>query len=258
MGDFIIVIGVLGFFVGLFLLLVALIRKKPKKKLGIFTGVAFALIIFGVAIAPPLEEETTKEESKTTKVAEDTQTPEEKKAAEDAKAKEEAVKKENAEVEKKANAEKKLAAEKEYYLKEVKTKIDAQMGMYDNAWSTIWVPTFEGISDGSVDIYKAYENMKNLEQRYKTLESSFPAIPDEGLSKENKKQLNDFRSKMRFASMWRSKAAAKAKDMFNDGDFSPARLDEVKTDVGYSDNELLQAAVALTTLETALGIEREE
>lgn len=257
MGDFLIIVGVLGLFIGLFLLLVALIIKKPKKKLGIFTVAAFALTIFGVAIAPPLEE-SSEEESKSTKVAEDTQTPEEKKVEEEAKAKEEAVKKENAEVEKKAKAEKKLAAEKEYYMNEVKSKVDTQMGMYDEAWSTLWVPTFEGISDGTVDVYKAYENMKTLEQNYKTLESSFPAIPDEGLSKANKKQLDEFKSKMRFASMWRAEAASKAQAMFNDGDFSPASLDEVKKDVGFSDNELMQAAIALTTLETKLGIELEE
>lgn len=132
------------------------------------------------------------------------------------------------------------------------------MGMYDEAWSTIWVPTFEGIGDGSVDVFKAYENMKTLEQRYETLQASFPSIPDEGLSKENKKQLTEFKSKMKSAAMWREEAASKAKEIINDGDFSPARLDEVKTDVSYSDSDMLLAVVALTTLETTLGVVREE
>ncbi|MER2169903.1 MAG: hypothetical protein ABS938_04620 [Psychrobacillus psychrodurans] len=260
MGTFLIIVGFLAFWVGIVMFAIALFRKKPKKKPVLIVVSAFALFVIGAIIAPTVEE-TAKEDTKSTevtKVKEDTQTPEEKKAADEAKAKEEAVKKENAEVEKKAKAEKKLAAEKEYYLAEVKPKIDAQMGMYDDAWSTIWVPTFEGIGNGSVDVYKAYENMKNLEQRYETLQSSFPAIPDEGLSKANKKELKEFKNSMRTASMWRKEAASKAKDMFNNGDFSPASLDDLKTDVGYSDNEIMSAAISLTTLETKLGIELAE
>ena len=267
MGTFLIIVGFLAFWVGIVMLVTALFRKKPKKKPVLIIVSAFALFVIGAIIAPTVEE-TAEKDTKSTEVAkvkEDTQTPEEKKAAEEAKAKEEADKKAKADAEKakvaaekKAKAEKKIAAEKDYYLAEVKPKIDAQMGMYDEAWSTLWVPTFEGVANGSVDVYKAYENMKNLEQRYETLQSSIPAIPDEGLSKANKKELTEFKNKMRTASMWREEAATKAKDMFNDGDFSPATLDDVKTDVSYSDNELLLAAVSLTTLETELGIVVEE
>ncbi|WP_419957259.1 hypothetical protein [Psychrobacillus psychrotolerans] len=260
MGTFLIIVGFLAFWVGIVMLVTALFRKKPKKKPVLIIVSAFALFVIGAIIAPTVEE-TAEENTKSTeetKVKEDTKTPEEKKAEEEAKAKEEADKKVADDAEKKAKAEKKLAAEKDYYLAEVKPKIEAQMGMYDEAWSTIWVPTFEGIADGSVDVYKAYENMKNLEQRYETLQSSFPAIPDEGLSKANKKELTEFKNSMRTASKWREEAASKAKDMFNDGDFSPATLDDVKTDVGYSDNEILTAAISLTTLESKLGIVVEE
>ena len=257
MGAFLITLSFFAFWTGVIMLFIAFKRKKPKKKGVIITVSAFVLMVIGGALSPTVEE-TTEEDPKPTEVAEDTQTPEEKKAAEEAKAKEEADKKAKAEADKKAKAEKKLAAEKDYYLAEVKPKIEAQMGMYDEAWSTIWVPTFEGMADGSVDVYKAYENMKNLEQRYETLQSSFPAIPDEGLSKANKKELTEFKNSMRTASMWREGAASKAKDMFNDGDFSPATLDDVKTDVGYSDNEILTAAISLTTLESKLGIVVEE
>ena len=189
------------------------------------------------------EASTTKEEEKSKEVEE---TAEEKAAreAEEAKAKEEA-------------AAKKLEEEKTYYLNNVKTKVDSQMSRYDEIWNTLWTPTFEGVSNGTVDIYTAYSNMKSIENQYNALYSSLGEIPEEGLSKENKELLAEFKSKMKSAALWRGNAAEKAQEMFDEGDYSPSSLEDMKTDISYADSEMISAVVSLTSLEMDLGVERE-
>lgn len=185
----------------------------------------------------------------------------EEKATREAKEKKEAEEKAAAEAEAKkkeeASAAEKLEAEKNFYLNEVKSKVDTQMKMYDAAWAELWVPTFEGLGT-SVDIYTAYDNMKALKQRYDTLYASFPSIEGEKLSKENKKQLKEFTDGMKNASMWRSEAAKKAMKIFDEGDYSPSRMDKLKTDIEYADSQMMTAVVALTMLEMTLGVEREQ
>ncbi|GGA31392.1 hypothetical protein [Psychrobacillus lasiicapitis] len=261
MGALFILVGSLGFTVGIFMLIILLIRRKPKKKWGLITGGAFALTVLGAAISPSVEE-TEKKETETVETAGEVAKTEEPTAEE--KAKNEAEAKAKAEEEKKAKeaekaeeSKKKLAKEKEYYINEIKSKVDTQMQMYDDAWSSVWQPTFEGVGNGTVDVYTAYDNMKTVEQRYKTLQSSIPAISDEGLSKENQKLFSEFKSKMRNASMWRAEAAIKAQKMFDKGDFSPSSLDKMKGDVEYADSEMLSAIISLTTLEATLEVERE-
>lgn len=149
--------------------------------------------------------------------------------------------------------EEKLEQEKKYYLENVKPKIETQMGMFDSAWDELWKPTFEGIGT-TVDVYTAYDNMKQLEQRYDTLYSSLPEIKGEKLSKENKKLLKEFTDGMRDASMWRGEAAEKAQKMFDSGDYSPSKMDDMKTDIAYADSTMMDAILAYTKLEISLGV----
>lgn len=55
-------LGVIGFLVGIVMLVIALIRKKPKKTAGIVTGVGFSFIFIGFSLAP---EEVEKADEKT-------------------------------------------------------------------------------------------------------------------------------------------------------------------------------------------------
>lgn len=252
-----ILLGAIAINVGFWWLLISFFRKKPKKKPSLIFAAGFVFIVIGGALAPPGEEsiKATEDSSKVEEKAE--VTPEKTEA--DVKAEAEAKKK--AEEEKaaaeKAEAEQKKTAEKEYYLKEIQPKADTQMGMYDEAWDSLWVTTFNGVSDGGMDVYAAYENMKQLEQRYETLKVSIPAIPSEGLSKENKKTFTEFQDRMVSAARWRASIAQKAQEMFDTGDLSPSKMDEIKSEVAQADNEMISAVVSLTSLEMELGIERE-
>lgn len=231
-----------------------------------FSGIALAVMIasfvaFGVTteetgVADKADEEE-KEDANKESEPEQKETAEEK-AAREAKEKVEADKKAKAEADAKAQEKAdKLAAEKEFYLKNVKTAVDTQMGMYDKAWSEIWQPTFEGLGT-TVDVYTAYDNMKVLEQRYDTLYSSLGAIDGSGLSKENEKTFKEFKTNMKNAAMWRGEAAEKARKIFDEGDYSPSRMDKMKTDISYADNEMMKAVISLTSLEATLGVDRDE
>lgn len=246
--------GLTGFVItvgAIVLLVIMLLRKRPLKVPLILmtTGIAFIIIAF--ALEEPAETETVEAEKPKEEIVEKTEA--EIKAEADAKKK---ADEEKAAAEK-AEAEKKKLAEKDYYLKEIQPKADTQMGMYDEAWDSLWVTTFNGVSDGSVDIYTAYDNMKQLEQRYQTLQSSIPAIPSEGLSKDNKKTFTEFQNQMTSAARWRASIAQKAQEMFDTGDLSPSKMDEIKAEVSLADNEMINAVVSLTSLEMELGIERE-
>ena len=224
------------------------------------TGISLAVMVISLSafsattdsIETVSEEETeaaiSEEEEEKAKEAEETveETAEEKAAreAEEAKAKEEA-------------AAKKLEEEKTYYLNNVKTKVDSQMSRYDEIWNTLWTPTFEGVGNGTMDVYTAYSNMKSLENQYNALYSSLGDIPEEDLSKENKELLAEFKSKMKSAALWRGNAAEKAQEMFDEGDYSPSSLEDMKTDISYADSEMISAVVSLTSLEMNLGVERE-
>lgn len=168
----------------------------------------------------------------------------------------EADKKAKADADAKKAADK-LAAEKKSYLTEVKPKVDTMMSLYDKAWNELWKPTFEGLGT-TVDVYTAYGNMKQLEQRYDSLYKTIGSIDGSGLSKENEEKFNEYKTNMKNAAMWRGEAAEKARKMFDEGNYSPSKFDKVKTDVSYADNEMMKAILALTTLEMSLGVDRDE
>ncbi|MBY0222743.1 hypothetical protein [Sporosarcina aquimarina] len=56
MGEFLAVIGAFTFLIGLVMLIIAFFRKRPKKKVGIATGIGFMTILIAGSILPPAEE----------------------------------------------------------------------------------------------------------------------------------------------------------------------------------------------------------
>lgn len=151
----------------------------------------------------------------------------------------------------------KATIEKEYYVNEVEPAIAKHMKLYDQIWEAVWVTTFEGIEQETVDQYEAYEKMKDLESRYGAMMDSISKIDGDKLSKDNKKELNEFKTKFKEAAMMRKAAGAEAKKMFDKGTFTPSELDKVKTNVDISNRSLIQAAVHKTTLDTTFDVAAE-
>lgn len=148
----------------------------------------------------------------------------------------------------------KLTAEKEYFLNEVEQKVNEQLSMYDTVWNELWVSSFNGVGDGSMSVYTAYDNAKKLEDYYNSLSISIGKIEATKLSEENEKLFKEFQSKMKDAALWRGMAAEKAQKMFDSRDVSPSKLNELKEDVSYADNQMMLAAIALTSLKMELGL----
>lgn len=242
---------------------VNIVKRNRSKSVKMFkySGIAFLVLItsfigFGVT-SDDLEAANESEKVEATASKEDSKDEsKEEKAIPESAEKVEADKKAKADADAKKDADK-LAAEKKYYLTDVKPKVDTMMSLYDKAWNELWKPTFEGLGT-TVDVYTAYGNMKQLEQRYDSLYKTIGSIDGSGLSKENEEKFNEFKTNMKNAAMWRGEAAEKARKMFDEGNYSPSKFDKVKTDVSYADNEMMLAILALTTLEMALDVDRNE
>lgn len=226
----------------------ALKSKKHLKSVGISILVSFVTFIgFGVTVddAKPTEEVASDVKADTSKEV----------AKSEVELKAEVDAKKAAEEKEKTD---KLAAEKEYYTTKIDPMVNQQMEAYDKGWNEYWITTFEGVGNGTVNAYTAYDNMKVLKQHYDNLYSAYNQMEAPELSKENEKLFDTFTSKMQSAAMWRGEAVEKAQEMFDTGDASPSKLDEMKKDVAYADNEMMQAAIALTSLKMELGLLEEE
>lgn len=239
--------------------------KANLKRMKIALGVTLASFVISLALSsgeaePEIAEADKKAESEETKKA--TEVTEEEKAEVEAKAKEDAEKKaeeararkEKEDIEK---AEKEKAdAERALYVETLKPEIDLVMEKFDSVWADLWTETFEGISNGTVDIYEGYESMKNLRYEYDLIQKEFESLPTDGLSTENQDLLNEFNDNLSTASYTRKIAAEQAMEMFDKSDFSPSTMDSILSEVETSDSIMLSGIVSLTQLEQNLDVER--
>lgn len=239
--------------------------KANLKRMKIALGVTLASFVISLALSsgeaePEIAEADKKAESEETKKA--TEVTEEEKAEVEAKAKEDAEKKaeeararkEKEDIEK---AEKEKAdAERALYVETLKPEIDLVMEKFDSVWADLWTETFEGVSNGTVDIYEGYESMKNLRYEYDLIQKEFESLPTDGLSTENQDLLNEFNDNLSTASYTRKIAAEQAMEMFDKSDFSPSTMDSILSEVETSDSIMLSGIVSLTQLEQNLDVER--
>lgn len=209
-----------------------------KKFLKFGCGTVIALIVLGIIIGALSDtEDTKKEEEKMETVAKDKSD-----STNDAK-------KESDPTEADLNAK-----DAEIYNKDIVMHLDAFQDEYDKHWANNWVPTFEGVSNGTVDIYEAYTTLNSLEKYYNGLGNKIYNTKLPKLSKDNQKLLKAYLSDFQSAILTRSRAASEAAKMFDSGEFKPSEMEKIKSTVGYADQELLSALVQRTTLEQNLGL----
>lgn len=95
MSTFLGLVGSLGFFVSVIILIINAIRRKPKKKIGIICGIFFVTLVAGIATAPTppdkleaakvsgtISDDASKKDEAETPKTDDSQTPKETKASE--------------------------------------------------------------------------------------------------------------------------------------------------------------------------------
>ncbi|MGE7676276.1 hypothetical protein ACQKMV_22395 [Lysinibacillus sp. NPDC094403] len=154
--------------------------------------------------------------------------------------------------EKEDKTKEQITKQKEYFIKN-STSHRRVTKSYDQLWNKYWKPTFEAISNGSNDVYTAYDNMKALKEGYKEL-SLKNSVPVEELSKKQKKDVKEAMSQLNYAAASRQMAAEKAMKMFNDGNFPPSQMDKIKSDITASDSQILKGIMGIATLKQELGL----
>lgn len=174
------------------------------------------------------------------------------------KTKEEAEAQEEIQAEIEANRKADAAAEKEYYVAEVVPQIEDVISVYDNIWSELWQPTFEGLSNGSVDVYSAFETMNTVELGYSALDTQISNINGDKLSKENKKLLSEVKSNLRDAAQSRRSSAKEAKKAIDKGIFSPSEIEKIKKNIDYADGSMIHAVLSKTKIDSDFGLLVEE
>ncbi|RNC98693.1 hypothetical protein [Lysinibacillus halotolerans] len=234
MSAFLGVIGFLGIIVGIILLILGLIRKK-KMKGGLVLALSFVVFIIALFIPSPDSKNTTKQavESETKEVAETSEKTEEPKEE---------------------STEKPSQDEVTYYQTEVLPAIDDFQAEYDRIWNDLWVTTFNGVSDGSVDVYTAYRNMTFIETNYNVLSDNIAEFEGGNLSKENKKLLESYKEKLIESADYRAIASRSAAEMFDEGNLKPSKVEEIKSIISSGDVELMQAMANRLSIEENLGL----
>lgn len=156
----------------------------------------------------------------------------------------------------KKEEKKKEESAKDYYVSNVKPVMDEYIEEYDRIWEELWSPTFNGIGDGSVDIYTAYDNMNSVESQYAKLEMDIAGIKldKEAQGKADYKKAGEMRSSFANGAAMRKKAAKQAKKMIDEGAFKPSEIDKIVDTVNLSDSNTIQAIAVRAELESKYGL----
>lgn len=140
------------------------------------------------------------------------------------------------------------------YNKSIIGQFDAFQKEFDAHWDNNWVATFNGISDGTVDVYTAYSNLNTLDKYYAGLSNKIRKVELPKLSKENQEYVDAYLKHLKSSSNYRGIAAADAAKMIDEGNVKPSVMEDIQSIVESSNNELMQAAINRTQLEMNLGL----
>lgn len=126
-----------------------------------------------------------------------------------------------------------------------------------DAWDNGWSATINGMTDGQVDRYTAYSNMKSLHEYFEKqrIDAGSRMPVPESITGEAKDQLKSAVGDYRSALTARKNAAEKLENILNAGDPKPAELDEVKKEVETAAQFEVQASAKVAAVFKSLGIE---
>ncbi len=146
------------------------------------------------------------------------------------------------------------ADEVNFYKNELSPQLDSIQEEYDRIWSEQWTTTFNGVSDGTMDVYTAYKNMTFIQTNYSVLSDNIANLNGDGLSEENKESLEGFKQKLAKSSDYRAYAASEAAKMFDEGTFKPSEIDNITSIVSLGDSEMMEAIINRLSIEQNLGL----
>lgn len=228
------IIGIVGMIVFGILFFVSLISRNGKAKRNAKL-IGYSVVMFGIGLSIPSPPSDTAEPAKEEK----------KELTAEAEAKVEA--------ENKTIEEARIKKVKEAFLKEIKPELNNHTKVYDDNWNNVWKPTMDAIANGSTDYYTAYKNMQVILDNYEG-GRMLSMDPVEGMTKEDKKLLNQYAENMRYAFTFRCMAVEVAQEGFNAGTMSPEQLNKLETNIQMADQSMIEAVSAITVLQQSYGI----
>lgn len=135
-----------------------------------------------------------------------------------------------------------------------KSEYDEKLHVFDSYWNT-WRWTFNGITKGTVDKYKAYNDLKGLAADLKSVKEKFSEVetPKEldAADIKNLKEACEYVGKTISA---RENAVHMAIEMFDNDDYKPSAVEKIKSGIQEGDMFLIKASASLAAAEASLKI----
>lgn len=228
-------IGFVGFTVFLVMLIVNVIKKKEKRNALIGLAVCFVMMIVGLAM--PTSGDSTD-------------------VAEEPENIEETVPEETKEIEEESQED--IEKLRETYKSEVKPWYDQIIKEYDDSWESLWQGTFDGISNNSIGISEAQENLNELrDNRLEPLKNQINSftIPD-NFDETEKEEIENFKENMILATDARVSAVTEVL-LALDGTIE-LDTDIIQETIERGDGYMLEGIASMVELEQKLGLLEEE
>ena len=146
------------------------------------------------------------------------------------------------------------AEQKEYYLTYTRPYVEDLLKKFDGTWNEFWKGTASKMSDSQITANDAINQFTLLKTSYKFLREENMDPPVEKLSKEHKKKIELFTKNLNTAILKREEATDYAIKTLK-GSYS--NMDKPVELISESDNFVMDASIALVTLESDLGIDLE-
>ncbi|MGM0775478.1 MAG: ribonuclease [Bacillota bacterium] len=146
------------------------------------------------------------------------------------------------------------------YTNEIRPEINEITKEFDSIWTENWQSSWKKIStaNGQPDIVSLKDDMEIVSEKYSELSKRISAIDSKSINPEYQEQLEEYRVNMSFATNYRGNAANAILQAINGVADLESRMEEAKKSVELADQKMLTALVAITSIDSKLGLIEEK
>ncbi|MCM3241554.1 ribonuclease [Cytobacillus oceanisediminis] len=146
------------------------------------------------------------------------------------------------------------------YTNEIRPEINEITKEFDSIWTENWQSSWKKIStvNGQPDIVSLKDDMEIVSEKYSELSKRISAIDSKSINPEYQGQLEEYRVNMSLATNYRGNAANAILQAINGVADLESRLEEAKKSVELADEKMLTALVAITSIDSKLGLIEEK
>lgn len=144
--------------------------------------------------------------------------------------------------------------EKDYYINKLKPDIEKMIGSSDDIWDVHWEAAFETVFKSEVNKNISLGSLKQLEPKYEQIRKVAKGFDHGDLKRENKKLFIEFQEEYEKFAEGRVIAGKMAVKMIERSTLSQKEADDIKDATSDADDHLITALLALTRLESNLGL----